>query len=238
MRELRDARGRGFTLIELLVVIAIISILAAILFPVLARARAKARETSSSSNLRQIGMGVLMYVQDYDNTMPILATFFDRDTPGNSAVLTDPQSPLVVLDPYLKNREVFRHPGAVNGMKHGAGPRDPDGELTYRFMGWDSAYAFARTGTLQQCIDGMGKPWHSDTVFNGQMIDDPFAGHGGDLTRRTMVRELVLPTRRTVSPPQFPHQGGVMIYLQLDGRIERRKLSGAANLSNPVNWAF
>ena len=57
---------KGFTLIELLVVIAIISILAAILFPVFARARENARRASCMSNLKQIGLGLMMYVQDYD----------------------------------------------------------------------------------------------------------------------------------------------------------------------------
>jgi len=61
---------RGFTLIELLVVIAIIAILAAILFPVFARAREKARQTSCASNLKQLGLGMLMYVQDYDECFP------------------------------------------------------------------------------------------------------------------------------------------------------------------------
>jgi prepilin-type N-terminal cleavage/methylation domain-containing protein len=66
-------RGRrGFTLIELLVMIAIIAILAAILFPVFAQAREKARQASCLSNARQIANGIQMYVQDYDETMPAL----------------------------------------------------------------------------------------------------------------------------------------------------------------------
>ncbi|HEY3418222.1 MAG TPA: prepilin-type N-terminal cleavage/methylation domain-containing protein, partial [Armatimonadota bacterium] len=61
---------RGFTLIELLVVIAIIAILAAILFPVFAKAREKARQTSCMNNQKQIATGILMFAQDHDETMP------------------------------------------------------------------------------------------------------------------------------------------------------------------------
>jgi len=64
-------RRSGFTLIELLVVIAIIAILAAILFPVFARAREKARQTSCLSNIKQLGMGMYMYTSDYDERTPI-----------------------------------------------------------------------------------------------------------------------------------------------------------------------
>jgi prepilin-type N-terminal cleavage/methylation domain-containing protein/prepilin-type processing-associated H-X9-DG protein len=68
--HLRTRKPRAFTLIELLVVIAIIAILAAILFPVFARARENARRTSCSSNLKQLGLAVMQYVQDYDEKYP------------------------------------------------------------------------------------------------------------------------------------------------------------------------
>ncbi|WP_395141887.1 type II secretion system protein [Armatimonas sp.] len=63
---------KGFTLIELLVVIAIIAILAAILFPVFAQARDKARATACLSNTKQLSLGVMMYAQDYDETLPVI----------------------------------------------------------------------------------------------------------------------------------------------------------------------
>ena len=72
--------NRAFTLIELLVVIAIIAILAAILFPVFAQAREKARQAACQSNEKQIGLGITMYAQDYDETYPMLRTFGTYNT--------------------------------------------------------------------------------------------------------------------------------------------------------------
>jgi prepilin-type N-terminal cleavage/methylation domain-containing protein len=64
-------RRKGFTLIELLVVIAIIAILAAILFPVFAQARDKARQTTCTSNTKQTALAFMMYINDYDETFPL-----------------------------------------------------------------------------------------------------------------------------------------------------------------------
>ena len=72
-RHRRTGRN-AFTLIELLVVIAIIAILAAILFPVFAQAREKARQTSCLNNVKQLGLAVVQYTQDYDETMPQVST--------------------------------------------------------------------------------------------------------------------------------------------------------------------
>ena len=102
---------RGFTLIELLVVIAIIAILAAILFPVFARAREKARQTSCLSNIKQAGLGILMYAQDYDE---MLVRHCYQPTGG-------PNYPWqTAIMPYVKNVQMFVCPSkggaaAANG---------------------------------------------------------------------------------------------------------------------------
>lgn len=97
---LRPSR-RAFTLIELLVVIAIIALLAAILFPVFARARENARRAACQSNLKQLGLGIAQYVQDYDERfMEYLngSSYWDAS-----------------LEPYLKNREIFACPSRRAG---------------------------------------------------------------------------------------------------------------------------
>jgi prepilin-type N-terminal cleavage/methylation domain-containing protein/prepilin-type processing-associated H-X9-DG protein len=89
---------RGFTLIELLVVIAIIAILAAILFPVFAKVREKARQASCASNEKQLGLALMQYVQDYDETIP-----FDWNGPLN-------ETPQTAIYPYVKSAGVYRCP--------------------------------------------------------------------------------------------------------------------------------
>ena len=106
----RKARS-AFTLIELLVVIAIIAILAAILFPVFARARENARRSSCQSNLKQIGLGLIQYVQDYDEKFP-------GRTMGSEA-----NSWRRVTFPYVKSTQIFACPSNTD---NGLPARDSD----------------------------------------------------------------------------------------------------------------
>jgi prepilin-type N-terminal cleavage/methylation domain-containing protein len=105
-------RHTGFTLIELLVVIAIIAILAAILFPVFAQAREKARQTGCLSNARQLGLGVMMYVDDYDERYPCSCMMMGGDSMG----MTNLQSWLDTLQPYVRSRALFRCPSDASPL--------------------------------------------------------------------------------------------------------------------------
>ena len=119
-------RCRGFTLIELLVVIAVIAILAGLLLPVFASAREAARRTTCASNLRQIGMAVSAYSQDYDEFLP--GTWDGGAGAGSSSgtggwmVWTDFRGPATFypergsLEPYIKNRGIFQCPSGARNL--------------------------------------------------------------------------------------------------------------------------
>jgi len=109
---------RGFTLIELLVVIAIIAILAAILFPVFARAREKARQASCLSNVRQTSNAAMMYLQDYDEKFPGGLTVTNGTAQGpvsQSPYFTAFWLTADVLYPYVANRQIFFCPSGDEG---------------------------------------------------------------------------------------------------------------------------
>lgn len=132
-------RKSAFTLIELLVVIAIIAILAAILFPVFAQARAKARQTACLSNEKQIGNALMMYLQDFDEALPApdwgtvpgytgpeRSAFAWR--PGSGSPTVGPNAPCWadVFQPYIKSTDVFLCPNDDSGNgKTGSSSTDP-----------------------------------------------------------------------------------------------------------------
>lgn len=114
---------RGFTLIELLVVIAIIAILAAILFPVFAQAKASAQQTQCASNERNLGLAMALYQADYEDKFVLAA--YPTDT---GALLWHD-----ILDPYVKNKDIWQCPGSRLSRT------DTTGVLTSHF-GYNVAY--------------------------------------------------------------------------------------------------
>jgi len=146
----------GFTLIELLVVIAIIAILASILFPVFARAREQARKSACMSNLKQIGLGVMMYNQDYDESFPASVMM---NTSGASPVIESYWYKIIA--PYVKSTQLFVCPTA--GIIQGSGG-----------YGWN----FAGTGATSSTFNGFGyrsNDWRTPTgaAIRLSSIDEP-----------------------------------------------------------------
>ncbi len=148
--------NRAFTLIELLVVIAIIAILAAILFPVFARARENARKASCLSNMKQIGLGIMQYTQDYDERFPpsragghvYFGAFDNQNMPWHLAI-----------QPYVKSYQLFKCPsntstGMVNWSNTGSG--DQAGR-SYECNGsGDGSYTNSWGGDLPMNTNGLG----------------------------------------------------------------------------------
>jgi prepilin-type N-terminal cleavage/methylation domain-containing protein/prepilin-type processing-associated H-X9-DG protein len=132
IQSTRHSAHRGFTLIEILVVVAIIALLAAILFPVFARARENARRTSCQSNLKQIGLAALQYVQDYDERYPYSRIGYSSSNPPPAEYQKFIQGPFSdgskqvlwpeFLQPYVKSYQMFACPSrsrAISGVING-----------------------------------------------------------------------------------------------------------------------
>lgn len=128
--------GRGFTLIELLVVIAIIAILAAILFPVFARAREAARATSCKSNLKQIGTAAMMYAQDYDEKVASAFIYYNQTAPSDLVWWPD------LVRPYAKNEALYKCPSQAtapcSNWRRPAGMVPNIVCMSYTFPDWSS----------------------------------------------------------------------------------------------------
>ena len=160
-------RRSAFTLIELLVVIAIIAILAAILFPVFGRARENARRSSCQSNLKQIGLGLLQYVQDYDEKFPALRG-------GDTANALN--GVWVVTQPYLKSTQIYQCPSETNGPNSSgpggtlnpsaAGYTDYAYNLAFGYDQTNDSRGLAQAALTQSSLTVMALDWVSGTGDN------------------------------------------------------------------------
>lgn len=175
----------AFTLVELLVVIAIISLLAALLFPVFATARGKAREISCISNERQIGQAIKMYTQDYDELYPWAVDPTDKYTPVIWSAFPDFQAQIPFmpflhecLQPYVKSPEIF-HCASDSGYTVEDFTGVPFDTTPSSFKKFGTSYNFrteisfrhASEATFQTpsefnvLMDGAGK-WHGGLVLD------------------------------------------------------------------------
>jgi prepilin-type N-terminal cleavage/methylation domain-containing protein/prepilin-type processing-associated H-X9-DG protein len=234
----------GFTLIELLVVIAVICLLAAILFPVFARARENARRTSCASNLKQLGLAALQYVQDYDgiyapaynsyNNEP--SSFGDGHLLGQSGVA----SYYDLLMPYIKSDQLFMCPSAGASMRKAANFQTGRVISDRRF-----SYGLAAGSAANACT-GVG---HSYTycpapVRDSMVVHPAEAFYAGDSYGRPQTGEFtVLITSSSVEPGGTPNDPEIVHFrhletanfLYVDGHVKALRKGEALK---PEHWDY
>ncbi len=209
---------KAFTLIELLVVIAIIAILAAILFPVFGRARENARRSSCQSNLKQIGLGILQYTQDYDERMPAYSRDYNA---GEMWQLT--------TQPYTKSAQIFSCPS--NTMTDNAEGSVNPGNAKAHYV-----------GLIHSCG---GDPWTSTSncggVFGGRFSPGVALADINSPATTLAVMEnnigtMIYPDYSWSNDRLFVNHLATSNYLFADGHVKALKPS--ATTANGVNmWS-
>ena len=222
---------KGFTLIELLVVIAIIAILAAILFPVFAKVREKARQASCASNEQQLGLGVIQYIQDYDEHFPVVWDNRHNLGAGETDINWGQE-----IYPYVKSLQVYVCPSNTSAaalvtsghfMGNGFGDETPASNIP------DSYSMNADIGFVNETGQDTWGPYKSEAG-----IDEP--------SNKVMITESAGQNAATHWPgwfnegnntggiygQMFAGHTGIMNVAYIDGHVKAMK---PANLLTPVN---
>jgi len=219
------SQSKGFTLIELLVVIAIIAILAAILFPVFARARENARRSSCQSNLKQIGLGILQYEQDYDEKM--------MTAQNDSLYASVPWH--VLVQPYVKSYQLFKCPSNVgtgtinnttNAASLAAGVPAAGVPVSYMANGGDEPGDFG--GQRPFTWYGAKRPPTSLSSINSPATTLLVVEQAGGETEPMCYNASKFTGTGTPTPQQFTNHLGTTNFLFFDGHVKSMKPSATA----------
>ncbi len=237
----RETNPRGFTLIELLVVVAIISLLAAILFPVFGRVRENARRSSCQSNLKQIGIAITQYVQDYDENMPVGIAWNVYGTAAQNAWVpagaycgwqssAKTVTWMDVVSPYTKNTQIFYCPSGAKPTyvsnpgtpwdANGCGAAvkrkdDPASNFGYT-LNWNALPIWDSRGLNGATGDPADDRWHHRKLSEFVTTSDILMLADRGSFRDTIQQQLVEPVMPEVPAQEYTYYGSNPGYKHLE----------------------